>query len=828
MPEIPEYFDPYVGTVYGNILDYYDSPTYNLKLYMVDKAYTEQAPAEFGLAEENLAAPPENTVILAQTGVTGTQIDNLEISSVVTANDGPQANSMKFTIRQPGGATFPDQIQLAKVYLDHENTAHATMFLEIRFQGYRESDLGPSDVEWDPDTGGDPEIVAGPFRYKIQPTKIRVAIDATGSTYEFEAVATASYAFRDDVYKIPKTLNTLGKTITEHVEDLEKKLNEIQQSSDSEVKDVIAFNLGKLVASAGGANGGTNYDIIANETLISNTDADAEDTNRVINLESIESADAIERQKALEDNPKDSGEEAEQEIDQDKISVAEGTSIHDYFLTLLSMNEEYISKITRKSEIENPEDPDIDQDQAFISWLRINADAKQLEFDKRRNKYAQQYTFIPTIYKSTRRDVAVDVRETEIKNSRKVIDAFIENGTLLKSYNYIFTGLNDQITSLDIRYEQGLDLLLPPKGGAMGDVSITASDSLTNTVPKAKDLSIEGQVIDLFNKSEDALEKSSLKGLLDQLKNLINTATGAVDQIASAVGLDSGALIDLVNFGTNANKQAFIDQLDAATTKQLNANINITTTGAQPTVVDPGVVAPDFTPEFSGYNYGSDFLNPGVSYPDVTLLEDIGYINVQDKLAAAQKTAKEALEAKQGTSSTTDSPSKVAGGTYKAGSVQNKLLGFIAGSHSDTQFMMEIDLGIRGDPWYLGSSGSGLDGVTKKSDKVSANHNGDDNCFFLNINAPIHYDPDWTDEDSELNSGYWNMSGEARTFGGVYRITAVTNQFNGGMFTSSVRGQRVVPIAEDAKVTPPTTTPTTAPTTAPADNQDNPTSDPGT
>ena len=825
MPQIPEYFDPYVGKVYGNILDYYDNATYNLKLYMVENSYTENAPAEFGLAEENLAAPPGATVILAQTGVTGTQIDNLEIASVVTANDGPQANTIKFTIKQPGAATFPDQIQLAKVYLDHENTAHATMFLEIRFQGYRESDLGPSDVEWDPDTGGDPEIVAGPFRYKIQPTQIRVAIDSTGSTYDFETVATASYAFRDDVYKIPKTLNTLGKTITEHVEDLEKKLNELQESSDSEVKDVITFDLGKLVGSADESSGGTSFDIINDETLISNTDADAEDTNRVINLESIESADAIERQKALEDNPKDSGETAEQEIDQDKIAVAEGVSIHDYFLTLLSMNEEYISKISRKSEIDNPEDDNIDQDQTFISWLRINADTKQLGFDKRRNKYAQQYTFIPTIYKSTRRDVAVDVRETEAKDTRKVIEDMIGNGTLLKAYNYMFTGLNDQIQSLDIRYDQGLDLLLPPKGGAMGDISITASDSLANTVPEAKDLSLEGQVNDLFNKSENALEKSSLKGLLDDLKSLLNTATGAVDQLASAVGLSSAQLIDLVNFGTNANKEAFIEQLDAATTKQLNASVNIST--STPTVLDP-TIAPDYKPEFSGYAYGSDFLNPGVSYPDVTLLENLGYINVQDKLAAAGITEQEALESKQGTSSTTDTPSKVAGGTYKAGSVQNKLLGFIAGSHSDTQFMMQIELGLRGDPWYLGSKGTGLDGVTKKSDATAANHKGDDNCFFLNINAPITYDPDYTDEDSNLNSGYWDMSGEARTFGGVYRIIKVTNQFNGGVFTSSVSGQRVLPITPDAKV-PPTQTDSAATPTSDNPPTDNPpTTEPGT
>ena len=618
----------------------------------------------------------------------------------------------------------------------------------------------------------------------------------------------------------------MGKTIQEHVDDLEKKLNELQESSDSEVKDVITFDTGKLIAAAGGgSSGGSSYDLIDDQTLISNTDADAEDTNRVINLESIESADAIERQKALEDNPKDSGETAEQEIEQDKISVAEGVSIHDYFLTLLSMNEEYISKISRKSEIDNPEDDNIDQDQTFISWLRINADTKQLGFDKRRNKYAQQYTFIPTIYKSTRRDVAVDVRETEVKDTRKVIEDMIGNDTLLKAYNYMFTGLNDQIQSLDIRYDQGLDLLLPPKGGAMGDISITASDSLANTVPEAKDLSLEGQVNDLFNKSENALEKSSLKGLLDDLKSLLNTATGAVDQLASAVGLSSAQLIDLVNFGTNANKEAFIEQLDAATTKQLNASVNIST--STPTVLDP-TIAPDYKPEFSGYAYGSDFLNPGVSYPDVTLLENLGYINVQDKLAAAGITEQEALESKQGTSSTTDTPSKVAGGTYKAGSVQNKLLGFIAGSHSDTQFMMQIELGLRGDPWYLGSKGTGLDGVTKKSDATAANHKGDDNCFFLNINAPITYDPDYTDEDSNLNSGYWDMSGEARTFGGVYRIIKVTNQFNGGVFTSSVSGQRVLPITPDAKV-PPTQTDSAATPTSDNPPTDNPpTTEPGT
>ena len=33
-PRSPKIFDPYLGEMYGNVLDKYDNPTYNLRLYM--------------------------------------------------------------------------------------------------------------------------------------------------------------------------------------------------------------------------------------------------------------------------------------------------------------------------------------------------------------------------------------------------------------------------------------------------------------------------------------------------------------------------------------------------------------------------------------------------------------------------------------------------------------------------------------------------------------------------------------------------------------------------------------------------------------------------
>ena len=62
--------DVYLDAVMGNVLDYYENTSYNLKLYMIGEE--EWLRGQF-------AAEPGRTVVLAQTGVTGVQIDNLSL-----------------------------------------------------------------------------------------------------------------------------------------------------------------------------------------------------------------------------------------------------------------------------------------------------------------------------------------------------------------------------------------------------------------------------------------------------------------------------------------------------------------------------------------------------------------------------------------------------------------------------------------------------------------------------------------------------------------------------------------------------------------------------
>ena len=62
--------------------------------------------------------------------------------------------------------------------------------------------------------------------------------------------------------------------------------------------------------------------------------------------------------------------------------------------------------------------------------------------------------------------------------------------------------------------------------------------------------------------------------------------------------------------------------------------------------------------------------------------------------------------------------------------------------------------------------------------------------FLVEIRSPITYDPDFTDEDSEFNSGYWRYDGVSRTFSALYRMVTVTNNFSGGNFTTDINAVR--------------------------------------
>ena len=776
--QMPIVNNEYVGQTYGNILDFFDNPSYNLKLYMIRNP--ESADDEEASANPSLSASPQDTVVLAQTGVTGTQIDNLQIEQRLAAT--MKTVDVTFTITQPGAADFLDQIQLAKAYLGIENTSSTVLFLEIRFQGYS------SDPE-DNEAGGEITRIAGPFRWKLRLNDIICKIDQTGSTYDLTCRPIAQYAYRQPIFKLPQSISTVGKTLTEHLENLQQKVNNWHETAaTNEVKDRIVIDYSKLIGA--GAGGGNSQDVITDDTLLTSEDSgDAETLNRLAN-ELWSAGDAIDRQQQLEAAPEYTGEQAEEIFKEDKISFTEGTSMDRVMLTYLSMCPEFYSKVSRK---EDPLDPEskVKTDQAYVSWFRIHGSVKQLEFDPVRNDYAYEYTFIPVLYKTVNQSIAVSSDETKPINKDDAearLSQIIANGGLQKSYNYLFTGLNDQILDLEIKYDSGVSILNAPKGGAIGDASVTDPARFSAQSDADADLTLEGTVRDLMDKVNDAVNLDKVTGFFDKLKGVVDDVSGAADSFTSGLSdlLDNQfSPDDIKNIikGEGAlTREELLSNLTGAELKKLATDAQVTetqTSTEDPTIINngTGTGTNDYTPEISGYAYSADILSV-----DELMSTEINAADLvkQGYLTLSSTEVQEATTLKNKVETSVDVPDVTATATYKTGSPRNKLFGFLVNQHAAKRFLMNVDMTVRGDPWYLG--GPGYDASTPEY----ANYMKDDNCFWLEIRSPIAYDPDWTDEDSPNNSGYWRYDGVSKTFSGLYKIQTVVCSFSGGLFTVGI------------------------------------------
>ena len=229
----------------------------------------------------------------------------------------------------------------------------------------------------------------------------------------------------------------------------------------------------------------------------------------------------------------------------------------------------------------------------------------------------------------------------------------------------------------------------------------------------------------------------------------------------------------------NTGQQA-AQLVDALTTKQINrlaANAGIESVAAATPTEDPvtfinPAAGSDYTPAFSGFAYSADLINPATTDAVTTAdLLELGYIDVGPGQFAI----------KAQTRSDQSGPNPVNSATSTG--VKNNMFGFLVNQHAAQQSLLNINLQLRGDPWYLLGPKLTADSSTPEQ----MNPQKDCDLFWLEIRSPITYDPDFTDEDSALNSGYWKYDGVSQTLSALYEIKQVKCTFSGGIFTVDVQ-----------------------------------------
>ena len=842
----------FVGEVQPNILDYYNTPTYNLKLYMIPE---EERSAEVliedsgrelkedtslftpsedggGLGASSITksfqdqrAEPGKTVILAQTGVTaGIDIDDLELTSV-TAQDQVQT-TVTFTIKQPNAVTFIDYIANARQYLGgRANDEDYPLFLEINFQGYVDGDEKAEFMHDGTAPNQSIKAIAGPYIFPLKINNIAFRIDQAGSTYDFQCVIEQDLVFADEYTKMPISMTTIGSTIQEHMESLEKQLNLYHEKNTEEnpnnLHDKIKFDLSKLIAQAGAESTVTFSDsgkvatvvrgkspLIQNQSLIipgkqpggneSVSELDKEVSEAEVDNETVsEEANAI-------------GTKEGKKVPDMKVLIHDkGKDIFDIIGTLLSMNEEFMAKALRGDyKMGTSEEMCHWPPPTESLWYKLKGDLKYIGNysgtgkDEIKQRY-KEITFKPMTFWETRTDknlvTSGETRELDKEQTKAQVEAM----NVVKAYHYYYTGRNDQILNLDINYQNGIAFLNPPQGATTGSVYANNPINFLTTPLSQSDLFDElglGGLFDLF---------SSGKKLFDSFKNLKNNALNQIGEIA---GLSPGQLKDFIADPKGSIAQGVANALTREGDNVMTALQSMITGGGGSSETQSGVFTEsdnerqkqidqfyregDYDSSPSGYVYASELsMQDGkvvtaeeIENLHASVQEEIDKVKKKDEEGEKNAFPRERSKAQYITGPADD-------GVYSG--TQSTLFNYLYNNNAAADFMVQLDMTLRGDPWYLGEVDNIGDGKSKVTGSGGGKsftglHEDFSEYHLLEVASPRYFDPDVYDEDN--NTGEWSRAGFSYSLSGIYCIISAVNRFSGGVYTVDVKSTKMTGI----------------------------------
>ena len=752
--------DRYLGRVQGNILDAYQNSTYTLKLYMIPDLTSDGG----GYLKKAKSAEPQNTVIIAQTSVTGVQIDDLSID-IKKGASGAFATSAQFTLIQPGAADLLDQIQAAKKHLGIQAGVFAPvpLFLEINFKGYKE-DL--DDLEG----GGEIETqIAGPYIYECHIATVDVSITDAGSTYDFFVTIGDDESWTDKYYTLPADTSFTGDTITECFDSLTEALENYTKNNKKEelISDEIVFDLSQL------------KEVLGDDSIKYSNYKDAEQLNRLMNAESYGIKSREEFEKMLEDSPEslDGGIEATGGFwRRDRIQVPEGTNFHRILSTMLVMNEAFLDKSSRKKGgLDNPviDEHGLDLNQTFTYWYKMTAEMEYIEngYDARRNAYARRVTYKPIIYKTADQDN--NLSQSEFKLSKENVTKRVNELLIKKAYHYLYTGLNDQILSADISYKAGQVLLAAPGGGYLGDSSSSPN------APGSPSTDGDNEGKERQAKTDAAVEDPT------QIAKKLKDDDQYFDKIADRLNLTEEEKKNLRKDKEQRNRLAqtinYLQSGGQNPTDYYQTAASDNNSDTTPTNDFDGT----YKPEPSGFIYSAELMHDAGGSP--TVIGELTDQQVTNSLANALKGDEADVGPLPGM--VYDHNVIVNNSNTSDGGAKGTLFGYMYQNVNDASILVDLGLKVRGDPWYLGPPevDPKAPKLVKKANEEEEDstdqyivYNRSDNYFLFTMQTPRVRDPNVDDEDE--NSGYMSQQGTAFFLSGVYQIFGITANFSGGMF----------------------------------------------
>ena len=698
-----------------NILDNYDVFTYHWKLFIVPLTA-----AASGKVLDTIFQ-----TIIAESGVSDLTIDKVEVQSVagpsVETGTGTSTH-LKFEIVEPSGAGLIDKMFYESIALGIGNWMVTPYFLQLEFRG-RDPATEESVINGAPNGLGSLKWV-----WPIKLTSSKINVTQVGTRYEFDAMMYDELPQTNSYFSIQhnvvlKKLQTFGDAMV----DLENKLN-----ADCYEKLIDNYSIPD------------SYKIIVDPKLAK------------INL--------------VNPDYKKNTARASDYVDFSKktASFNTGTSVDKIIDSLLGSTSTFQKKVQDSdTPSSQPKASNQETDQMKKLW-RIITEAKPIAFDSLRQDNAVAITIYVVEY-----DIGVldatpaqtgQTPET-IKAAQNRYEEYAKKRILNKKYNYIFTGLNDQIIALDLNMNYSFAAATARFGGIYVD-----SASSTKGVSQQEHQDEEKKAGEIIRKTlqfiNDAEPGTNVDAKVAEAKKSIAATKVSPEVSARYTALLEGA--------KPANKKAFVENaqtkggIDASgKTSNLNQSANQATS-------------------LSSSHNGLTFIS------DVEANSQAA----QNAKATADASRKGKLrpipyrESSQESNFNGIDPASDAGRARTSSLFATALYSNLDGS------MQSIKLTIKGDPFWLFPRNINIDAKSlsyksnmspsaaieeiksiQKKNPDSVNIYGTDNFIVIRFRTPRIFND---------VTGSIDPFTEVESFSGVYKVTRIISKFDMGKFTQDL------------------------------------------
>ena len=716
-----------------NCLNSFFQTAYHFRLFMTNDKdpYVEAlkaGPVTPKAVYDQVAKLPQITI--AETGVTTYNIRSVQIESVVSANPTTRSintTRMTLVVTEPMGVGFVDSIKLASEKLKIKNYDKCPYYLELTFKAYDEA----GNIAL-----GDKSPVAalkldGKDRWiwQIQITDIDVHLDAAGGTYTVQCIQYNDVGWDNDIKTVPETISVSGGTLGETFENLGRALSDSWKVRMG--NDVVKY--GGVVEGVGAVPAFKWHPM--SHAFGTNVPGDVPNdvsqwrTTRNLDLTSMRA-----------------------------YSMSTGNPMAQ-FQTGMTIDKMLEAAIVSSPEAEKMMKRDVP---AGIPRENIVFRVETDVFITGYEWFSQQYYRVicfhvyPFYTLAPVSDMQQPINASTAQVAGLSIQKLIEKGFAKKHYDYIYTGLNTEVTDFDIRYNLKWAALLPRLHGMNSRLEQIEVPAVMVNHPG------DGKVV--VDVKKETLDYNATNETLQAVNSDVSTLRNYQTAVANAT--------------TQTEKDESTKRLDAfkSELQSRRSTSDLTALGTmQQGLANSAADKSSRINAAKSFAVGeTDVASGATTYAEVLIDQQMNGESATILPIAFSQCYKEA----------TDATGTGVSGAGKERTVFGAVVDQLY--ESDLKQFVVISLGIRGDPYWLGQTNlahqvyvrNGQTEYNVKSDEPDWTRG--DYPFLLKFRYPKQVDGDFVPQfrDDEVFSGF-------------YRPNKITNLFSDGMFKQTINAIRI-------------------------------------